>query len=93
MNAKPRSRLERLEQSRNGERDGLAEEIHDAAVRAMSDEDLGDLESYLGRDGSLPKATPAEKAALARYATQNDAAALNLTGRTCRELGLFQILG
>jgi hypothetical protein len=40
----------------------------------MSDEDLGDLESYLGRDGSLPKATPAEKAALARYATQNDAA-------------------
>ena len=70
-------RLLSLERSANINRTGIMEQIQQAALKTISDDDLQHLREFVVRGASLSKCTPEEKAALERYE-----AALRIASRT-----------
>jgi hypothetical protein len=77
MSTTLRRRLEHLELQHQGSMD----EVQQAALQGISDEDLHTIHAFLGRGAPLSAPTQEEQAALARYGAECQAAALRIRGQ------------
>jgi hypothetical protein len=77
MSTTLKRRLGRLELLHQGSID----EIQQAALQVISDEDLITLSAFSERGAPLSAPTPEEQAALARYGAECQAAALKIRGQ------------
>jgi cytochrome c553 len=76
MSTTLRRRLERLELQHQGSMD----EVQQAALQAISDEDLNTLSAFIERGAPLSAPTQEEQAALERYSAECQAEALRIRG-------------
>ena len=68
-------RLLNLERSANILRASIEEQIEQAALRALSDEDFNHLRDVIGRGEPISASTPQEQSAIDRYGAEYAAAA------------------
>jgi hypothetical protein len=88
MNAKMRTRLERLEESGRDRRLSVLEQIGRAALQAISDEDLANLRDMNVRCLRFEDCTPEHRAMLRRFGAECEAATMTLFGGRLADLDL-----